>query len=162
MLAMPWMVVFACGDASISTKPLFGAEFQTDLDGDGQREDILVDYEQVRIGTILTTLPKIQIHRPPVHVIDLDQDDPDKELVIQAVDASGVGVWHVLLYVGGQVELYSIEVSNPPKILGDGVLRTHFTSCGETLVTDWARSEGKMTQTRTERIGIYNAALCSG
>jgi hypothetical protein len=163
MLAlMVLLAALGCGSPPPPTEPVWGQEFFADLDGDRQVEAIQTDYESVRIGALVTPIPKVQIDKPPVAVTDIALSEPHKELVIQAVDSKGVGVWHILLYGQGKVELYSIEVSTPPEVLGDGVLRTRLTECGETVVTDWARSELSLTQTRTERMGMYNPALCSG
>lgn len=158
-----WLAALGCGASEAPhTTPLFGAGFLADLDGDKSPETVHVEYEQVHINELSISVPKIQIHEPPVVVLDIDQDDPYKELAVQAVDASGHGSWHILLYENGHAELESIEVTTPPEVLGDGVLRTRYTNCGETTVTDWARADGRMTQTRTETIGMYNVALCSG
>lgn len=159
------LVALGCGlnaPGAPEGEPRFGEAFSVDLDGDGQPEPVQVDYEQVRIGALVQAVPKIQIDKPPVIVLDIDRKEPLKELAIQAVDAQGIGVWHVLLYQEGEIALYTFEVSSPPEVLGDGVLRIRNTHCGETTVTDWARSGRQMTQTRTETIGMYNVALCSG
>jgi hypothetical protein len=162
MLTVMVLTALGCGSSPPPTEPVWGQEFFADLDGDGQAEAIQTDYESVRIGSLPTPIPKVQIDKPPVAVTDIARSDPQKELVIQAVDSKGIGVWHILLYEQGKAQVHSIEVSTPPEVLGDGVLRTRLTECGETLVTDWVRSGMNLTQTRTERLGLYNPAACSG
>jgi hypothetical protein len=162
LTVMVLLAALGCGSSPPPTAPVWGAEFFADLDGDGQVEAVQTDYESVRIGALVVPIPKVQIDKPPVAVTDIARNDPNKELVIQAVDSKGVGVWHILLYGQGKAELHSIDVSTPPEVLGDGVLRTRLTQCGETTVTDWVRSGMTLTQTRTERVGLYNPALCSG